>query len=106
MDKFYWVAVASWGGVVKMDAQLSTSDHPTYQAKKLAARRVADEIMLRQGSEVAYHAGNQAVAMYTVELEDIDEITLAGPQIMVRGQPVAMRSLQPFYSEGVQSKKK
>jgi hypothetical protein len=44
--------------------------------------------------------------MYTVELEDIDEITLAGPQLMVRGQPVAMRSLQPFYSEGLQSKKK
>jgi hypothetical protein len=101
MDKFYWVAVAEWGGVVKMDVQLSTSDNPTYQAKKLATRRVADEIMLRQGSEVAYHAGNQAVAMYTVELEDIDEITLAGPQLMVRGQPVSMLSLEIFYGKGL-----
>jgi len=101
MDKFYWVAVASWGGVVKMDAQLSTSDHPTYQAKKLAARRVVDEIMLRQGSEAAYHAGNQAVAMYTVELDDIDEMTLAGPQLMVRGQPVPMLSLEIFYGKGL-----
>jgi hypothetical protein len=101
MDKFYWVAVASWGGVVKMDAQLSTSDNPTYQAKKLAARRVADEIMLRQGSEVAYHAGNQAVAMYTIELDDIDEMTLTGPQLMVRGQPVPMLSLEIFYGKGL-----
>jgi len=106
MDKFYWVAVASWGGVVKMDAQLSTSEQPTYKAKKLAAQRVIDEIILKEGSEIASHACNQAVAMYTVELEEIDEITLAGPQLMFRWQPVAMRSLQPFYSEGLQSKKK
>jgi hypothetical protein len=101
MDKFYWVAVASWGGVVKMDAQLSTSDNPTYKAKKLAARRVVDEIMLRQGSEVAHHAGNQAVAIYTVELDEIDEVSLAGPQLMVRGQPVAMLSLEIFYGKGL-----
>jgi len=101
MDTFYWVVVASWGGVIKMDAQLSTTEQPTYTAKKLAVRRVCDEIMLRRGSEVAYHAGNQAVAMYTVELDDIDEVTLSGPQLMVRGQPVAMLSLEIFYGKGL-----
>ena len=101
MDTFYWVVVASWGGVIKMDAQLSTTEQPTYTAKKLAVRQVCDEIMLRRGSEVAYHAGNQAVAMYTVELDDIDEVTLSGPQLMVRGQPVAMLSLEIFYGKGL-----
>jgi hypothetical protein len=39
--------------------------------------------------------------MYTVELEDIDEVTLSGPQLMVRGQPVAMLSLEIFYGKGL-----
>ena len=33
------------------------------------------------------------VAVYEVEIEDISEITLDGPQLMVRGQPVACKRL-------------
>jgi len=54
----------------------------------------AAEIVVSEVGRGCWQEGfTMPVAIYSVAYEDIDEITLDGPQLMVRGQPVACKRL-------------
>ena len=93
-NNFYWVAVASWGGITEKAQALASDKAASIAAKEQAARLVFDKVTEQHGEDVAKHAKRLPLALYAVEVADIDEVTLAGPQLLVMGLPVWMISLE------------
>ena len=57
---------------------------------KAAVRALSEKL---QGDKHWNDAYSVPVATYYIERSDVDEITLFGPQLMVRGQPVVLQDL-------------
>jgi len=93
-DNFYWVAVASWGGITEKAQALASDKAASIAAKEQVAQLVFDKVTQQHGDEVAKHAKRMPLALYAVDVADIDEVTLAGPQLLVMGLPVWMISLE------------
>ena len=94
MEDFYWVAVASWGGITEKAQALASDKAASIAAKEQVAQLVFDKVTEQHGEEVAKHAKRMPLALYAVDVADIDEVTLAGPQLLVSGLPVWMISLE------------
>ena len=93
-DNFYWVAVASWGGITEKAQALASDKAASIAAKEQVAQLVFDKVTQQHGDDVAKHAKRMPLALYAVDVADIDEVTLAGPQLLVMGLPVWMISLE------------
>jgi len=93
-DNYYWVAVASWGGITEKAQALASDKAASIAAKEQVAQLVFDKLTQQHGEEVAKHAKRMPLALYAVDVADIDEVTLAGPQLLVSGLPVWMISLE------------
>jgi len=85
-DKVYkTVYVAYWGG----------------QSHYMVCENYEVDGALKVAKGLAFHLPDDywqkgfriPVAIYYVEVEDVTEISLQGPQLMVRGQPVACKRL-------------
>ena len=93
-DNFYWVAVASWGGITEKAQALASDKAASIAAKEEVSQLVFDKVTQQHGEDVAKHAKRMPLALYAVDVADIDEVTLAGPQLLVSGLPVWMISLE------------
>ena len=93
-DNFYWVAVASWGGITEKAQALASDKAASIAAKEQVAQLVFEKVTQQHGDDVAKHAKRLPLALYAVDVADIDEVTLAGPQLLVMGLPVWMISLE------------
>ena len=93
-DNYYWVAVASWGGITEKAQALASDKAASIAAKEQVAQLVFDKVTEQHGDDVAKHAKRLPLALYAVDVADIDEVTLAGPQLLVSGLPVWMISLE------------
>ena len=93
-NNFYWVAVASWGGITEKAQALASDKAASIAAKEQVAQLVFDKVTQQHGDDVAKHAKRMPLALYAVDVADIDEVTLAGPQLLVSGLPVWMISLE------------
>lgn len=93
IDNFYWVAVSNWGGIEKMAIVHCDEEAASFKAKRQAAQSVRDAAIEKNGEEARRWARLLPVALFVVEHEDIDEVTVFGPQLLVMGQPVSMVSL-------------
>ena len=93
-DNFYWVAVASWGGITENAQALASDKAASIATKEQVAQLVFDKVTQQHGDDVAKHAKRLPLALYAVDVADIDEVTLAGPQLLVSGLPVWMISLE------------
>ena len=87
---FHWVAVASWADHPAMSARDAGEDGSTMVAKDDAVRQVQDKVASTFGTRMLEDVTQMALVLYMVRDGDIEEITLDGPQLMVRGQPAAM----------------
>jgi len=94
IDNFYWVAVASWGGKERMAVMHCDDDSPSIKVPEMAAEMVREAIIEHHGAGMGVMAKTQPVGLYVVEHEDINEVTLRGPQLMVRGQPVSLVNMK------------
>jgi len=80
--EFFTVHVAEWSGMVRHSV---TRDYNP--------RLVVDELKQLIDDEVLNKGLSVPVASYIINEDEIDEITLQGPQLMIRGQPVSVRVL-------------
>ena len=78
------VHVAHWGIGATAYAVVELHD------PKSAVRALSEKL---QGDKHWRDSFPVPVATYYIERSDVDEITLFGPQLMVRGQPVVLQDL-------------
>jgi len=93
IENFYWVAVSTWGNIQEMAAVHCSDDKPSIKAKKQVCETVRDKIIEQNGPKAVGWGNILPVALYVVEYDEINEVTLFGPQLLVRGQPTGLISL-------------
>ena len=93
INNFYWVAVSTWGDIYKMTAVHSSEDAASIKAKDQVVEMVNKAVIEQNGQDAIGWASVLPVALYVVEYDEINEVTLFGPQLLVRGQPTGLISL-------------
>jgi len=84
--QFSQVHVANWGGL--SDYYINRNGAPS--GDKVAVTLLQDTLRKHDFWRDGFHV---AVAVYTVPTAEVDEVTVKGPQVYLRGQPVECEGL-------------